>query len=98
MRRILAAFLSAGLLFTMFPGAAMGEALPEATFAACAAADAVLLGAVCVGVGLMTGADAMRVYSTLDERYNISAYQQAYTQYAGELMDAVSEALQSPAA
>ena len=46
----------------------------------------------------MTGADAMRVYSTLDERYNISAYQQAYTQYAGELMDAVSEALQSPAA
>ncbi|MBQ5406162.1 MAG: hypothetical protein IIU18_05970 [Oscillospiraceae bacterium] len=59
---------------------------------------AVLLGAVCVGVGLMTGADAMRVYSTLDERYNISAYQQAYTQYAGELMDAVSEALQSPAA
>ena len=29
MRRILAAFLSAGLLFTMFPGAAMGEALPE---------------------------------------------------------------------
>ena len=59
---------------------------------------AVLLGAVCVGVGLMTGADAMRVYSTLDERYNISAYQEAYTQYFTETMNAVTEALQSPAA
>ena len=36
---------------------------------------AVLLGAVCVGVGLMTGADITRIYSALDDRYNIAAYQ-----------------------
>lgn len=52
---------------------------------------AVLLGAVCIGVGLMTGADVMRVYSTLDDRYNIAAYQQAYTQYAAQMMNAFSE-------
>ncbi len=59
---------------------------------------AVLLGAVCVGVGLMTGADVVRVYATLDDRYNIVAYQEAYTQYAGEVVSAISEALLSPAA
>ncbi len=59
---------------------------------------ALLLGAVCVGVGLMTGADTMRVYSTLDERYNLSAYQEAYTEYAGEVFDAVTEAWQEPVA
>ena len=48
---------------------------------------AVLLGAVCVGVGLMTGADTMRIYSALDDRYNIAAYQEAYTAYAGDLID-----------
>ncbi|MBO6039861.1 MAG: hypothetical protein J6P58_01495 [Oscillospiraceae bacterium] len=48
---------------------------------------AVLLGAVCVGVGLMTGADTMRIYSALDDRYNIAAYQEAYAEYAGELID-----------
>ena len=46
---------------------------------------AVLLGAVCVGVGLMTGADITRIYSALDDRYNLAAYQEAYTQYAGDL-------------
>ncbi len=59
---------------------------------------ALLLGAVCVGVGLMTGADVMRVYSTLDDRYNISAYQEVYTQYFTETINAVTEALQSPVA
>ena len=48
---------------------------------------AILLGAVCVGVGLMTGADTMRIYSALDDRYNIAAYQEAYAQYAGDLID-----------
>jgi len=59
---------------------------------------AVLLGAVCVGVGLMTGADTMRIYSALDSRYNIGAYQEAYTAYAGEVIGAVTEAWQGPAA
>ena len=59
---------------------------------------AVLLGAVCVGVGLMTGADTMRVYNTLDERYNISGYYETYSQYAGDVAEAVTEAWQTPAA
>ena len=59
---------------------------------------ALLLGAVCVGVGFMTGADVMRVYTTLDQRYQLSAYQEAYTQYAGEVFGAVTEAWQGPAA
>ena len=59
---------------------------------------AVLLGAVCVGVGLMTGADTMRVYNALDERYNISGYYEVYSQYAGDVAEAVTEAWQTPAA
>ncbi len=59
---------------------------------------ALLLGAVCVGVGFMTGADLSRVYSTLDQRYNLGAYQEAYTEYAGEVLGAVTEAWQEPAA
>ena len=53
---------------------------------------AVLLGAVCVGVGLMTGADITRIYSALDDRYNIAAYQEAYVQYADDLFDVAVDA------
>ena len=35
---------------------------------------AVLLGAVGIGVGLMTGADSVRIYSVLDNRYHITVY------------------------
>lgn len=35
---------------------------------------ALLLGAVCVGVGIMTGADWARIYSVLDARYHITEY------------------------
>ena len=59
---------------------------------------AVLLGAVCVGVGLMTGADTMRIYSTLDSRYNLTAYVQAYSQYAVDVAEAFTEAWQTPVA
>ena len=59
---------------------------------------AALLGAVCVGVGLMTGAELPRIYSALDDRYQLSSYLAAYTQYAGELMNAVTEVWQTPVA
>ena len=59
---------------------------------------AVLLGAVCVGVGLMTGADTMRIYSALDSRYNLTAYVQAYAQYAADVAEAFTEAWQTPVA
>ena len=35
---------------------------------------AILLGAVCVGVGLMTGGDMSRIISVLDERYHPEMY------------------------
>ena len=34
----------------------------------------VLLGAVMVGVGMMTGADMDRIYSVLDSRYHLTMY------------------------
>lgn len=37
---------------------------------------AVLLGAVFIGVGVLTGADMGRIYSTLDNRYMITQYYQ----------------------
>ena len=35
---------------------------------------AILLGGVGIAVGMMTGADFTRIYSALDERYNITLY------------------------
>lgn len=35
---------------------------------------AILLGAVFIGVGLLTGADFSRIYGTLDQRYQITMY------------------------
>ena len=35
---------------------------------------AILLGAVCVGVGLVTGGEWDRIYSSLDARYHIDMY------------------------
>ena len=37
---------------------------------------AVLLGAVFMGVGVLTGADMARIYSTLDDRFMITQYYQ----------------------
>lgn len=53
---------------------------------------AIVLGAVCVGVGVLTGADTGRIYSVLDNRYNIGLLYEAYTQYAQELVAAFQAA------
>ena len=34
---------------------------------------AILLGGVCIGVGIITGAQMDRVYSVLDKQYNLNA-------------------------
>ena len=47
---------------------------------------AALLGAVCVGVGLMTGADGIRIFSILDDRYLLTEYYD----YAGQIMDIIA--------
>lgn len=35
---------------------------------------AIVLGAVCTGVGMITGADVDRIYAVLDEHYHIGMY------------------------
>ena len=35
---------------------------------------AILLGAVCIGVGILTGADFERIFTSLDNRYQITMY------------------------
>ena len=42
----------------------------------------VLLGAICICVGFMTGGDVADIYSTLDLRYNLSGRWEQYSQWA----------------
>ena len=35
---------------------------------------AILLGAVCIGVGVLTGADFERIFMSFDQRYQITDY------------------------
>ena len=44
----------------------------------------IILGAVCVGVGLLTGGDTTRIYSVLDNRFNLTELYKAYIQYFAE--------------
>ena len=41
---------------------------------------ALLLGALCMGVGAMTGADFSRIWATLDSRYHVDMYYQYFTE------------------
>ncbi len=41
----------------------------------------VLLGAICIGVGFMTGGDVVEVYSNLNTRYNLSGYWEQYSRW-----------------
>lgn len=53
---------------------------------------AILLGAVCVGVGLVTGGEWDRIYSTLDARYHIDMY----IDYIGDVFTVLKDAWLSP--
>lgn len=41
---------------------------------------ALLLGAVCVGVGYITGANTARIFAVLDDKYGITLYSDYITQ------------------
>ncbi len=41
---------------------------------------ALLLGAVCIGVGFITGADSARIFAVLDNKYGITLYTDYITQ------------------
>ena len=49
---------------------------------------AILLGAVCLGVGLMTGGDLPRIYSALDSRYHL----EMYYNYGVEVFEMIADA------
>jgi len=49
----------------------------------------VLIGAVSVGVGLITGANMDRVFNVLDDHYNLTIY---YEYITGELIPALLDA------
>ena len=40
----------------------------------------ILVGAVCAGVGIITGAEMSRVFSVMDNRYNLTIYYEYITQ------------------
>ena len=40
---------------------------------------AVIFATVCIGVGLLTGADVSRIYSVFDNRYNVRMYYEYVT-------------------
>ena len=42
----------------------------------------VLLGAICIGVGLMTGGNAAGVADTLNSRFNLTGRWEQYSQWA----------------
>ena len=54
---------------------------------------AILFGAVCVGVGLVTGGEWDRIYSTLDARYHLDMY----IKYVGQVFTVLKDAWVSPA-
>ena len=43
---------------------------------------AVLVGTVCIGVGLVTGADMARIFSVFDSRYHLDLYVQYFNDLA----------------
>lgn len=50
---------------------------------------AIVLGGVCIGVGLLTGAEFERIFNTLDQRYMLTDYYNWFL----EAVNAVAEQL-----
>lgn len=42
----------------------------------------ILLGAICIGVGFMTGGDVQDIYAKLNVQYNLSGIWELYSQWA----------------
>ena len=52
---------------------------------------AVILGGLCCGVGLLTGADSDRIILNLDEHYQLRTYINSYTSYVLQLFQHIRE-------
>ena len=49
------------------------------------AAAAILLGCVCFGVGMLTGAETDRILQNLNNNYHLDTYVEVYTGYLTQL-------------
>lgn len=49
----------------------------------------ILVGAVCAGVGIITGAEMNRIFSVMDDRYSLTIYYEYITE---QLIPALQEA------
>lgn len=47
----------------------------------------IILGAICVGVGLMTNADYSRIYSVLDAEYHITDIYQVISESVTDMLE-----------
>ena len=47
---------------------------------------AILLGAICIGVGAMTGADFSRIWAMLDNRYHVEMYYKYFIEVRNTLV------------
>ena len=54
----------------------------------------ILLGAICIGVGFMTGGNMSDIYNVLDVRYNLSGRWDAWSQWTVVTFHNLVEALQ----
>ncbi len=46
---------------------------------------AIVVGSICFGVGLLTGADTGRIIQNLDEQFRLTSYVDAYISYVRQL-------------
>ena len=46
---------------------------------------AVIVGALCFGVGMFTGADMERIVQNVNNQFHLDAYLASYTDYIGQL-------------
>jgi hypothetical protein len=51
---------------------------------------AVLLGAICMGVGLLTGADTARIIRNLDDQYQLASYVDMYLSVGRQLVTEIA--------
>lgn len=49
-----------------------------------------ILGLICVGVGILTGADSARIYAVIDEKFRIESTMALYGSYFEQLRELVS--------
>ena len=52
-------------------------------------AAAILIGLLFIGTGLLTGSDLTRIWDTMDAKYNVNWYVEAYGQWASDVILAI---------